>query len=52
MKIRNPDIPVRALGQGCPIYEETGDERLEIDIYQPQRKKRNQRIESKSLKSL
>jgi putative hydrolase of HD superfamily len=22
MKIRCPDIPVRALGQGCPIYEE------------------------------
>jgi hypothetical protein len=21
MKIRSPDIPVRALGQGCPIYE-------------------------------
>jgi hypothetical protein len=22
MKIRSPDIPVRAIGQGCPIYEE------------------------------
>jgi hypothetical protein len=22
VKIRNPDIPVRVLGQGCPIYEE------------------------------
>jgi hypothetical protein len=25
MKIRSPDIPVRALGQGCPIYEEDSD---------------------------